>query len=227
MMTELLASAKFLPNAFSIGADCLTHGIISCNTLTKSSADEYLLCGWGASSISMQGSPLGSRTVRSSTTLKFLGTKVGEIRARWIAVLMPRRLSRLPFLESIPQISSTDWRDSIAQIRCGLLTVNASTPRNFGHSLLAHWADFSGGLVGAIPHPTVRLAHCMQNVSADHPAKLIIGHGQPHAPAVTEAFIHGIDFKTGNHFFYAGHDAGSHAVIHVEYKNNCRQIPFC
>ncbi len=58
----------------------------------------------GISSRGMQDSPLSSRTVRSSTTLKFLRMKVGEVRARSRAVFIPNRLRRLPILEPTPQV---------------------------------------------------------------------------------------------------------------------------
>ena len=103
----------------------------------------------------MHGSPFSSRTVLSSTTLKFFRMKVGFARASCSAVVIPIVPSVFEILRPTPQISSTGCSDSSFSVRRGLPGVRASTPPNCGHSFEAHWADFASVLVGPIPTPMV------------------------------------------------------------------------
>ena len=112
--------------------------------------------GGGASSSEIQLSPLSSRTVLSSTTLKFFLMNAGFARASCSAVVIPIVFSFFEIRRPTPHISSTGCSESSFSVRRGLSRVSASTPPNCGHSLDAHCADFASVLVGPIPTPMVR-----------------------------------------------------------------------
>ncbi len=148
-------STQLFGGTFSVLTDCLPHRFISRDTFTRATAADYLLFGGGASSSEMQLSPLSSRTVLSSTTLKFFLINTGFARASCSAVVMPIEISDFEILRPTPQISSTGCSDSSFSVRRRLPGVNASTPPNCDYSLEAQCADFASVFVGPIPTPMV------------------------------------------------------------------------
>lgn len=84
--------------------------------------------GGGASSSEMQLSPFSSRTVRSSTTLKFFRINVGFVSDSCRAVVIPITCSFFAIRFPTPQISSTGCRLSNFAVLRGFSADSASTP---------------------------------------------------------------------------------------------------
>lgn len=80
--------------------------------------------GGGASSSEIQLSPLSSRTVLSSTTLKFFLMNAGFARASCSAVVIPIVFSFFEIRRPTPHISSTGCSESSFSVRRGLSGVS-------------------------------------------------------------------------------------------------------
>ena len=117
-----------------------------------------LLRSGGASSISMQGMPRSSVTVRSSTTLKRSRMKRASACLSISGLVMPRAASRSARRRPTPQRSSSAMAASWASIAAS--SSRMQTPWQPGSFFAFRFATLASVLVAAMPTDTGMPVHC-------------------------------------------------------------------